>query len=72
MSCFTVSDILKIIVSSEMAVTAYTSVNSVINPGMTRQLQPIDVSVNIPLKDHLWKRLSLLGCLLKPFVSYIF
>lgn len=57
MSCFTVSGILKIIVSSEMAVTAYTSVNSVINTtGMTRQLQPIDVSVNIPLKDHLWKR----------------
>lgn len=62
----------KIIVSSEMVVIAYLPVNWIINPaGMTRQLQPIDDSVNIPFKDHLWKRLPLLSYLLKPSVSYI-
>lgn len=63
---------LKIIVHFIIIVLAvYMYVNFMVNPaGMTGQLHPIDISVNKPFKDHLWKRLPLLGCLLKP-VSYI-
>lgn len=64
---------VKIIVSCEIIVTAYTSVKSIMNPaGMTGQLQPIEGSVNIPCRHHLGKRWPFLGCLLTPSVSHVF